>query len=71
MGYIFSLGDNRENPPEILITGKPGATGAERAVLSGRGSKAGVVAIANKVKIRFEHIEISNGKIRRPLTIGE
>jgi hypothetical protein len=45
---------------EILITGKPGATGADRAILSAKGSGKGVIAIGNKY--RFEHIEISGGE---------
>lgn len=45
---------------EILISGKPNATGAERAVLSGIGSGKGVVQI--NALIRFEHIEISGAE---------
>jgi len=48
---------------EITITGKPGAKGAERAVLSAKGSGTGCVLIYdigdNPLKIRFENIEIS------------
>ena len=46
---------------EIIITGNPEATGAEKAVLSGIGSNKGVLLITN-LKIRLEHIEISGGE---------
>lgn len=48
--------------PMLIISGKPGATGAERAVLSGRGAESKIiciVAIATDANIRFENIEIS------------
>lgn len=49
-------------PIEITITGKPNATGSERAVLSGNGvKKGGIVGITSGAKVRFEHIEISGG----------
>ncbi|MDR2701223.1 MAG: right-handed parallel beta-helix repeat-containing protein [Spirochaetaceae bacterium] len=47
---------------ELIITGKPGATGSDRAVLSGRGADAKVGCIVGTAKdsnIRFENIEIS------------
>jgi hypothetical protein len=44
---------------EILITGKPDASGSEKAILSAKGSNKSVVSV-NKGNIRFEHIEISN-----------
>jgi hypothetical protein len=46
---------------EILITGKPDASGAERAVLSAKGSGNATVMVRN-CKIRFEHIEISGAE---------
>lgn len=46
---------------ELLITGKPGISGAERAVLSGRGSGA-IAAWVLLGNVRFEHIEISGGE---------
>ena len=46
---------------ELLITGKQGATGTERAVLSGRGSGKAVVNITTG-KIRFQNIEIFGGE---------
>jgi hypothetical protein len=62
-GSVFGFLDYSQgkNTSEILITGKPEATGGERAALSGAGSKAGVIYCHN-VKIRFEHIEISGGE---------
>jgi hypothetical protein len=60
-GYIFELSFTEESE-EIFITGKPGASGNERAVLSGRGSGVGVLTAFNNAKIRFEHIEISGGE---------
>ena len=55
------------DPIDILITGKPEASGADRAVLSGRGSGRDVVHIGSmegfpSLSIRFEHIEISGGE---------
>jgi len=48
---------------EIVITGKPGATGSERAVLSGRGSGVLVLrTVMTSGSIRFENIEISGGE---------
>ena len=55
---IFSIDDEAE----IVITGKPGAIGVERAVLSARGTEKGVV-ITPSGRIRFEHIEISGGNL--------
>ena len=68
-GVVFVLLSNSEdkNTAEILITGKSGASGSERAVLSAKGSQAGVLFIENDVKVRFEHIEISGGE-RKPAT---
>jgi hypothetical protein len=66
LGYIFRIVSFKE----ILITGKPNATGSERAVLSGRGvaEPSNVLnplpileIMGDKTKIRFEHIEISGG----------
>jgi len=54
---LFSIDEERD----IIITGKPGATGADRAVLSIRGTDAVVAVIRGR--IRFEHIEISGGNI--------
>jgi len=68
----FSAGDTNVfkltsfGSQEMLITGKPGATGAERAVLSGKGS--GAVAVYTNgesddpTKIRLENIEITGGE---------
>ena len=48
---------------DILITGKPDATGSERAILSAKGSnKVAVYITGANTKIRFEHIEISGGE---------
>jgi hypothetical protein len=47
---------------EILITGKPNAKGAEKAVLSAKKSNKSPVSINTSAKIRFEHIEISGGE---------
>ena len=46
---------------EIVITGKPGASGTERAVISAKGSGKTAVWVGD-FKIRFEHIEISDGE---------
>jgi hypothetical protein len=46
---------------EIIITGKQNATGAERAVLSARGSGRSVIRIRG-TRIRFEYIEITGGE---------
>jgi len=46
---------------EIVITGKPGVSGTERAVLSGKGSGK-IAVMVSRFKIRFEHIEISGGE---------
>jgi hypothetical protein len=46
---------------EIVISGKPGASGDEKAILSARGSGKAAVRIRN-LKIRFEHIEITGGE---------
>jgi hypothetical protein len=64
-GSVFALMDFSEgrNTAEITITGKPDASGAERAVLSAAGSGAGVLSITNGVKVRLQHIEISGGEI--------
>jgi len=56
---VFSIYHLSER--QLLITGKPGATGAERAVLSGRDSGVTVVR-AFSGNIRFENIEISGGE---------
>jgi hypothetical protein len=53
-GYRDALG-------EILITGKPNASGTERAVLSANGTGKSAVRL-RYLKIRFEHIEISGGE---------
>jgi hypothetical protein len=61
-GSVFNCSGSDENTAEITITGKPGATGVERAVLSAKGSQAGVVRVSGGIQIRFEHIEISGGE---------
>jgi hypothetical protein len=67
-GAVFGLpnlpsyGDDSD-PQEILITGKHGASGAQRAVISGRNSGASVLSFSDNVRIRFEHIEISGGEV--------
>ena len=64
-GDVFVFGFNSIGgliKDEIIITGKPGATGAERAVLSGRRSNAITVDVRDNARIRFEHIEISGGE---------
>jgi len=57
--FIFKLVTGER---QVLVTGKPGASGSERAVLSGRDSGETVVVYANGANVRFEHIEISGGK---------
>ena len=48
---------------ELLITGKPNATGTVRAVLSAKGLNiSAAVVFGTGTKIRFEHIEISGGE---------
>jgi hypothetical protein len=46
------------DPEEILITGKPGATGAERAVLR-YAEGAECILLVTRSTVRLEHIEIS------------
>jgi hypothetical protein len=53
---IFVLSANSDR--EILITGKPGASGSEKAILSANSEKS--VVSVSKGNIRFEHIEITN-----------
>jgi hypothetical protein len=62
-GAGFILGDfsQGKNTSEIIITGKPNVSSVDRAVLSGLGLGAGVLAIID-IKIRLEHIEISGGE---------
>ena len=59
--YVFRLSnpDGVTDRREILITGK---WGAERAVLSGAGSRKGVVDVFS-TPTRFEYIEISGGEL--------
>lgn len=57
--HLFHFMDTGDR--QILITGKPGATGSERAVLSGRDSGA-MTVYASNTNIRFENIEISGGE---------
>jgi hypothetical protein len=54
---VFGLSANSDR--EIIITGKPGASGSEKAILSAKDSNKSVVSVS-KGNIRFEHIEISN-----------
>jgi hypothetical protein len=62
---VDSVGDVRRGKAleEIVITGKPGVSGMERAVLSAKGSGNIAVWVRN-CKVRFEHIEISNAEGR-------
>ncbi|MCL2043855.1 MAG: right-handed parallel beta-helix repeat-containing protein [Treponema sp.] len=53
---LFSLSSD-----ELLITGKPNASEAERAVLSAKGSGKNTVLITSG-RIRFEHIDIADGE---------
>lgn len=55
---IFIL--DADTPMEILITGKPDAIGAERAIISALGTNYICLNIEN-ARIRLEHIEISGG----------
>jgi hypothetical protein len=60
---VDSVGDAKRGRAleEITITGKPGASGTERAVLSAKGS--GKTSVwARNCKIRFEHIDISGAE---------
>jgi hypothetical protein len=60
--WLINLSDN-DKLKEVTITGKPNASGAERAVLSAAGSRAGVLTIGDGLRIRLEHIEISGGEL--------
>jgi len=67
-GAVFGLPDlssfgNDSDTQEILITGKQGASAAQRAVLTGQNSGASVLSFSDNIRIRFEHIEISNGEV--------
>lgn len=68
---IFRAGDipglNRDT--EILITGKPGASNNERAVLSAKGSGRAVMTVIN-ASVRLENIEISGGETSSRSTSG-
>jgi hypothetical protein len=65
---VFRLMGLSNSNSELLITGKPNAPAADRAVLTGRGSgKATVMIIQNN--IRFEHIEITGGEGELPVGI--
>jgi hypothetical protein len=61
--FFDSVGNDKRKKAldEIVITGKPGATGAERAVLSAKGSGNAAVWARN-CRIRFEHIDIESGE---------
>ncbi|MDR2922761.1 MAG: right-handed parallel beta-helix repeat-containing protein [Treponema sp.] len=67
IGCVFdivdSVGDVKRGKAldEIMITGKPGASGTERAVLSAKGSGNTAVWVRN-CKVRFEHIDISGAE---------
>jgi len=67
-GTVFALDD--DDTQEITITGKPGANNANRAILSARGSSAGVLYVLANVRIRFEHIEISGGGMKKDPSFG-
>jgi hypothetical protein len=54
---VFQLSANSDR--EIIITGKSGASGSEKAILSAKDSNRSIVSVS-KGNIRFEHIEISN-----------
>jgi len=56
---VFYLDAPKPDKSEILITGM---WGAEKAVLSGAGSKKNVVNVSAGT-VRFEHIEISGGEL--------
>ncbi|MDR3356525.1 MAG: right-handed parallel beta-helix repeat-containing protein [Spirochaetaceae bacterium] len=58
-GVVLIKGSLDENDPdEILITGKPGATGAERAILTPASQDSQILRISDS-SIRLENIEIS------------
>ena len=59
--FVFALG-NEKNDSEILITGKRGVSGSDRAILSGVGSKKSVLKVELSIA-RFEYIEISGGEL--------
>jgi len=69
VGVVFDFFDSvgeekrRKALGEIVITGKPGAEGSERAVLSAKGSGNAAVWVRN-CKVRFEHIDISDAEGR-------
>lgn len=63
--HLFHVDPDRE----IIISGKPGAKGAERAVLSAAGSEKGVGIVLGGGPIRFEHIEISGGETKRGVAL--
>jgi len=61
--FFDSVGNDKRKKAldEIVITGKPGVTGAERAVLSAKGSGNAAVWVRN-CRIRFENIDIESGE---------
>jgi hypothetical protein len=76
--YIKKIGDkigyagidwsvDESDPDEILITGKPDASGAERAVLTPVSHDSGILNISTST-IRLEHIEISGLKTTKAIT---
>jgi hypothetical protein len=59
---VFVL-DTFDRSNELIITGMRGASGASRAVLSGRGSGLPVLGVSGaNTKIRLENIEITGGE---------
>ena len=57
--FRFAGADDRR---QVIVSGKPGATGSDRAVLSGKGTDQNVVilvSIRKDANIRFENIEIT------------
>jgi TolB-like protein len=70
-GAVFNLRPMfaSEEPGEILITGKTGASGIERAILSGNETKNNVLYISSGI-FRFEHIEISGATGEWPSGVG-
>jgi hypothetical protein len=72
--YYPSEYGKASGPIEFIITGKPDATGVQRAVLSAHGSDALAVLVRGEfTAIRFEHIEISggNGKMGSGIYISD
>jgi hypothetical protein len=63
-GIKWSLDEN--DPDEILITGKPDASGAERAVLKPAKEGDNAILLIASSTVRLEHIELSGLNTTKP-----